>query len=40
MILPDNADDPTINEVNVSAFPILLISIIGDIEERTLQKTC
>ena len=36
--LPDNADDPTINEVNVSAFPILLISIIGDIEERTLQK--
>ncbi len=36
--LPDNADDPTISEVNVSAFPILLISIIGDIEERTLQK--
>ena len=36
--LPDNADDPTINEVNVSAFPILLISIIGNIEERTLQK--
>ncbi len=36
--LPDNADDPTINEVNVSAFPILLISIIGDIEERTLQN--
>jgi len=36
--LPENADDPTINEVNVSAFPILLISIISDIEERTLQK--
>ena len=36
--LPENADDPTINEVNVSAFPILLISISGNIEERTLQK--
>ena len=36
--LPENADDPTINEVNVSAFPILLISISGNVEERVLQK--
>ena len=36
--LPDNADDPTVNEVNVSAFPILLITISGKVEERTLQK--
>ena len=36
--LPDNADDPTINEVNVSAFPILLISLSGDVQERSLQR--
>tara|TARA_B100001123_G_scaffold448564_1_gene610205 strand:+ start:3110 stop:6508 length:3399 start_codon:yes stop_codon:yes gene_type:complete len=36
--LPENADDPTVNEVNISAFPILLISISGNVDERTLQK--
>ena len=35
--LPKEADDPTVNEVNVSAFPILLISLSGDLPDRTLQ---
>ena len=35
--LPNEADDPTVNEVNVSAFPILLISLSGDLPDRTLQ---
>ena len=35
--LPSEADDPTVNEVNVSAFPILLISLSGDLPDRTLQ---
>ena len=36
--LPNEADEPTVNEVNVSAFPILLISLSGDLPDRTLQK--
>ena len=35
--LPSEADDPTVNEVNISAFPILLISLSGDLPDRTLQ---
>ena len=35
--LPSEADEPTVNEVNVSAFPILLISLSGDLPDRTLQ---
>tara|TARA_Y100000590_G_scaffold346065_1_gene396150 strand:- start:4627 stop:8022 length:3396 start_codon:yes stop_codon:yes gene_type:complete len=35
--LPSEADEPTINEVNISAFPILLISLSGDLPDRTLQ---
>jgi len=35
--LPNEADDPTVNEVNLSAFPILLISLSGDLPDRTLQ---
>ena len=35
--LPNEADEPTVNEVNVSAFPILLISLSGDLPDRTLQ---
>ena len=31
------ADEPTVNEVNVSAFPIFLISLSGDLPDRTLQ---
>ena len=35
--LPNEADEPTVNEVNVSAFPILLISLSGDLPDRALQ---
>ena len=35
--LPIDADDPSVNEVNISAFPILLISLSGDLPDRTLQ---
>ena len=35
--LPNEADEPTVNEINVSAFPILLISLSGDLPDRTLQ---
>ena len=36
--LPSEADEPTVNEVNISAFPILLISVSGDLPDRTLQN--
>ena len=36
--LPTEADEPTVNEVNVSAFPILLISLSGDLPDRALQE--
>ena len=35
--LPNEADDPSVNEVNISAFPIILISLSGDLPDRTLQ---
>ena len=35
--LPNESDDPTVNEVNISAFPILLISLSGDLPDRALQ---
>ena len=35
--LPSDADEPTVNEVNISTFPILLISLVGDLPDRTLQ---
>ncbi len=35
--LPNEADEPTVNEVNISTFPILLISLVGDLPDRTLQ---
>jgi multidrug efflux pump len=36
--LPNEADDPTVNEVNISAFPIILISLSGNLPDRTLQE--
>ena len=36
--LPNEADEPTVNEVNISTFPILLISIVGNVPDRTLQS--
>jgi len=35
--LPSDADEPTVNEVNISTFPILLISLVGNLQDRTLQ---
>ena len=35
--LPSEADEPTVNEVNISTFPILSISLSGDVPNRTLQ---
>ena len=35
--LPKEADEPTVNEVNISAFPIILISLSGNLPDRTLQ---
>lgn len=34
--LPDDADEPTVNEVNISLFPILVVTLSGDVPERTL----
>ncbi|PPR45959.1 MAG: Cation efflux system protein CusA [Alphaproteobacteria bacterium MarineAlpha5_Bin8] len=36
--LPSDADEPSVNEVNISAFPILLISLSGDLPDRSLQE--
>jgi multidrug efflux pump len=34
--LPDGADEPTVNEVNLSEFPILVITLSGEVPERVL----
>jgi multidrug efflux pump len=36
--LPDEADEPTVNEVNFSLFPVLVVSLSGDVPERTLLR--
>ena len=36
--LPDGADEPTVNEINLSEFPILVITLSGDVPERVLAK--
>ncbi|MEO1491000.1 MAG: efflux RND transporter permease subunit [Pseudomonadota bacterium] len=33
---PEDADEPTINEINLSEFPILVVSLSGLVPERTL----
>ena len=35
---PDGAEQYTINEINFSQFPILVVSLAGDIPERTLTR--
>jgi len=35
---PDDADAPTISEINLSQFPILIVSLSGEVPERTLLK--
>lgn len=34
--LPADAKDPTVNDVNVSLFPVVAVSLYGDVPERTL----
>ena len=34
--LPDDTEEPSVNEVNLSLFPILVITLAGDVPERTL----
>lgn len=34
--LPDGVDEPTVNEINLALFPVLVIALSGDLEERIL----
>ncbi|MBA92224.1 MAG: MFS transporter [Phyllobacteriaceae bacterium] len=34
--LPDGADEPSVNEVNISEFPVLVVTLSGDVPERAL----
>ncbi|MET0168760.1 MAG: efflux RND transporter permease subunit, partial [Aliihoeflea sp.] len=37
--LPQGVDEPTVNEVNVSEFPVLVVTLSGDVPERVLATT-
>ena len=34
--LPDETDEPTVNEVNVALFPVLVVNLYGNVSERVL----
>ena len=34
--LPSDADEPSVNEVNLSLFPVLVVALSGDLPERTM----
>ena len=36
--LPQETDEPTVNEVNVSLFPVIVIMLSGEMPERTLLR--
>lgn len=36
--LPDDTDEPTVNEVNLSLLPILIVTLSGDFPERALLR--
>ena len=36
--LPEGADEPTVNEVNLSEFPVLVVTLSGDVPERALTR--
>jgi multidrug efflux pump len=36
--LPEDTDEPTVNEVNVGLFPVLTVTLSGDVPERALLK--
>ena len=37
--LPAETDEPTVHEVNVALFPVLVVTLYGDVEERLLVET-
>ncbi|MFQ5972602.1 MAG: efflux RND transporter permease subunit [Alphaproteobacteria bacterium] len=36
--LPEDTDEPTVNEVNFSLFPVLVVTLSGDVPERALTR--
>ncbi|HSR72149.1 MAG TPA: efflux RND transporter permease subunit, partial [Kiloniellales bacterium] len=36
--LPEDADEPTVHEINLSLFPILVVTLSGDLPERALLR--
>ena len=36
--LPDDTDDPVVNEVNIGLFPVLVVTVYGDVPERALVR--
>ncbi|HET6522212.1 MAG TPA: efflux RND transporter permease subunit [Geminicoccaceae bacterium] len=36
--LPEDTDEPTVNEVNIALFPVLVVTLSGDVPERTLLR--
>ena len=36
--LPTGADEPSVHEVNISEFPVLVVSLAGDVPERILAR--
>ncbi len=36
--LPQGTDEPTVNEVNISEFPVLVVTLSGDVPERVLTR--
>ncbi|MGF1561821.1 MAG: efflux RND transporter permease subunit [Geminicoccaceae bacterium] len=37
--LPSETDEPTVNEVNFALFPVIVVTLSGDVPERALLKT-
>ena len=37
--LPDETDEPSVHEVNVALFPVLVVTLYGDVPERSLVTT-
>lgn len=36
--LPSDAEEPTVNEINLSLFPTIIVSLSGEVPERTLYR--
>ena len=34
--LPDDTDEPSVHEVNIALFPVIVVTLYGDVPERTL----